>query len=104
MKMSPWRSQGVLQTGVAVVQGDATVKSLIELNLGASEAEAAGLLGDLKAKAFPLYDIVVTLRRAHERSSRCGRDCQVPDAKRDRFGAPSSGEATVVVGDEWLQD
>ena len=79
----------MLQTGVAVVQGDATVKSLIELNLGASEAEAAGLLGDLKAKAFPLYDIVVTYDALMNEAADAVEIVEVPDAKRDRFGAPS---------------
>ena len=93
----------MLQTGVAVVQGDATVKSLIELNLGASEAEAAGLLGDLKAKAFPLYDIVVTYDALMNEAAdaveivRCRTPSEIGLARRP-------GEATVVVGDEWLQD
>src|ERR1039457_1065892 len=60
MKMSPWRSQGVVQAGAAVKQRDASVKGLIDLNFGASEAEALPLLRDLEALAFPLDDVVVT--------------------------------------------
>ena len=59
MKMSPWRSQGVLQAGVAVVERDAPIESLIEVDFGSGKAEAAGLLGDLEALAFPLHDVVV---------------------------------------------
>ena len=59
MKMSPWRSQGVLQAKVAVVEGNAAVESLIEMDFGARKAEALSLLGDLEALAFPLHDVVV---------------------------------------------
>ena len=57
--MSPWRSQGVLQTGFAIEEGDASVKGLIDLNFGAGKAEALALLWDLEALAFPLHDVVV---------------------------------------------
>src|SRR5271165_1116459 len=57
--MSPWRSQGVLQAGVAVVKGDAPVESLIDVDLGSGKAEALSLLGDLEALALPLHDVVV---------------------------------------------
>src|SRR6266480_3620372 len=60
MKVSPWRSQGVLQAGVAVVERDAAVESLIEMDFGSGEAEALALLGDLEALAFPLHNVVVT--------------------------------------------
>src|ERR1035437_6502234 len=60
MKMSPWRSQGVLQTGFAVKQGDASVKGLIDLNFGSGKAEALSLLRDLEALALPLHDVIVT--------------------------------------------
>ena len=49
----------MFQTGVAVVERDAAIESLIELDFGSRKAEAAGLLGDLKALAFPLHDVVV---------------------------------------------
>ncbi|MGC1373998.1 MAG: hypothetical protein WA824_17825 [Candidatus Sulfotelmatobacter sp.] len=57
--MSSWRSQGALQARVAVVEGDTAVKSLIEMDFGPGEAEALALLGDLKALALPLDDVVV---------------------------------------------
>ena len=59
MKMSPWRSQGVLEFGFAVVERDTSVESVIELNLGAGEAEAAALGRNLEATALPLHDVVV---------------------------------------------
>src|SRR4051794_36865729 len=59
MKMSPWRSQGVLQTSVAVVERDASVEGLIDVDFGSSKAEALALLRDLKAVALPLDDVVV---------------------------------------------
>ena len=93
----------MLQTGVAIVERDTSVESLIELNLGARETEAAGLLGDLKALAFPLHDIVVaddTLMN------------EATDAVEIvRGGAPGGiglarrpGKTTVVIDDERLQD
>ena len=57
--MSPWRSQGVLQAGVAVEERDAPVESLIELDFGSGKAETLTLLRDLKTLAFPLHDVVV---------------------------------------------
>src|SRR5258707_3418902 len=59
MKMYPWRSQGVLQSGVAVIKRDATIESVIEEDFGSGKAEAAGLLGGLEALALPLHDVVV---------------------------------------------
>ena len=45
MKVSPWRSQGVLQAGVAVIERDAPVESLIDVDFGSGKAEALALLG-----------------------------------------------------------
>src|ERR1022692_103389 len=59
MKMSPWRSQGVLQAGVAVEERDAPVESLIDVDFGSGKAETLALLRDLKTLAFPLHDVVV---------------------------------------------
>ncbi len=103
MKMSPWRSQGVLQAGVAVVERDAPVESLIEMDFGSGKAEALALLGDLKALALPLHDVVVA-------------DHALVDEAADaieifRRGAPgglgfarAAGEAAIVVGEENAQD
>ena len=47
-RSKPVRWGVLLVCCAAHVEGDATVESLIELNFGASEAEAAGLLWDLE--------------------------------------------------------
>ena len=97
--MSPWRSQGVLQAGVAVIKRNAPVESLIDLNFGSGKAEALALLRDLETLALPLHDVVVA-------------DDALMNEAADavevfRRGAPgglhvagSAGEAAVVVGDE----
>src|ERR1700690_2059004 len=60
MKMSPWRSQGVLQAGIAVVKRNAPVESLVDVDLSSGKAEALSLLGDLETLSLPLHDVVVT--------------------------------------------
>src|SRR5215469_8543401 len=59
MKMSPWRSQGVLQFGFTVVERDAAVERVIEVYLGAGEAETAALGRDLETTAVPLHHVVI---------------------------------------------
>src|SRR5438270_3724815 len=59
MKMSPWRSQGVLQASVAVIERDPPVQRLINVDPRSGEAEALSLLRDLEALAIPLHDVVV---------------------------------------------
>jgi hypothetical protein len=49
----------VLYAGLAVVERDPSIESLIDLHLGASEAKAPRLLRDLQAAAFPLDHVVV---------------------------------------------
>jgi len=100
--MSPWRSQGVLQAGVAIIERDAPVERLIDVDFRSREAEALALLRDLEALAFPLHDVVVT------------DDALVNEAADAvqifRGGAPGglhitrpAGEAAVEVGDESAQ-
>ena len=103
MKVSHWRSQGVLQAGVAVIERDAAVESLIEMDFGSGKAEALSLLGDLEALALPLHDVVVA-------------DHALVDEAADAIqvfgrGAPcgllfsrAAGEAAVVVGKKAAQD
>src|SRR5579863_537678 len=59
MKLSPPWDGCVFEAGVAVIERDTSIESLVDLHLGTGEAEAAGLLGDLEAAAFPLHDVVV---------------------------------------------
>src|SRR5260370_9300283 len=49
----------MFQAGVAIGERDAPVEGLVDLHFGTGEAEAARLLGDLEATAFPLHDVVV---------------------------------------------
>jgi len=102
MKMSPRRSQGVFQADVSVVERDTAVESLIEMDFGASKAEALSLLGDLEALAFPLHNVVVADDALMNKAA---------DAVQIfRGGAPSglhftgpTGEAAVEVGKEVTQ-
>ena len=102
MKMSPWRSQGVLQTGFAVVKGNAAIKSLIDLDFGSGKAEALTLLRDLETLALPLHDVVVADHALMDKAAdvvqifRCGTPCGL-------HFAGAAGEAAVEVGDEYAQ-
>src|SRR2546423_1468175 len=49
----------MFQAGIAIVERDATVESLVDLYFGTGEAKATRLLGDLEATALPLHDVVV---------------------------------------------
>src|SRR6267154_2950440 len=99
MKMSPWRSQGVLQAGVAVIKRNAPVKSLVDVNFRTGKAEALALLRDLKALALPLDDVVVADHTLMDKAANAvrifgrGTPCGL-------HFAGSAGEAAVVVGEE----
>jgi hypothetical protein len=100
--MSPWRSQGVTESGVAVKERDPAVESLIEMDFGSGEAEALSLLGDLEALALPLHDVVVA---DHALVNEAADAVEV-----FRWGAPSglqvartAGKAAVVVCHENTQ-
>jgi hypothetical protein len=102
MKMSPWRSQGVLQAGVAVIERDAAVESFIDVNLGSSKAEALALLRDLEALAVPLHDVVVADHALMNEAA----DAVEVVRRRTPGGlhfARAAGEAAVVVGHENAQ-
>src|SRR5208282_922540 len=102
MKMSPWRSQGVLQASVAVVERNASIESLIEMDFGPGEAEALPLLGDLKALAIPLHDVVVADDALMDEAA----DAIEMFWRRTPCGlhlAGTAGEAAVVVGEENVQ-
>ena len=102
MKMSPWRSQGVLQAGVAVIERNAPVKSLIDVDFGSREAEALPLLRDLKALAVPLHDVVVA---DHALMDKAADAIQIFGSRAPcgLHGAGSAGEAAVVVRRENAQ-
>ncbi len=93
----------MFQGGVAVVEGDPAVESLIDLHFGAGEAEAVGLLGDLEAAAFPLHDVVVPdSALVHEAAD------AIEAVRRGSPGgfhlAGHFGETAVVVEDEAAQN
>src|ERR1700685_1973859 len=99
MKMSPWRSQGVLQADVAVIKRNAPVKSLVDVKFRTGKAEALALLRDLKALALPLDDVVVADHTLMDKAAnavqifRRGTPCGL-------YFAGAAGEAAVVVGEE----
>src|SRR6266566_8649608 len=101
--MSPLCESCVLQPGIPVIQGNLTVQSLVDLNLGAGEAEAPWLRGNLQAPSIPLHDVIV----ADDALVAEGADA----LEVFRRGTPSlggiargTGEAAVVVGDKETQD
>src|SRR5271169_2462340 len=92
----------MFQAGVAVVEGDAPVESLVDVYFGTSEAEAASLLGDLEAAAFPLHHVVVADDAfVHEAAD--ALDTFRGGAPGGRGFARLPGETAVVVGDELAQ-
>ena len=91
------------ETGVAVVESDPTVQSLVELHFGAGETEPSGLRRDVEAASFPLHNIVMTdhalVHPAADAVQIAG--CGPPGG----FGiARRTSEAAVVVGQESPQD
>src|ERR1700704_2425917 len=90
------------QAGVAIVERDAPVESLVDLHFGTGEAETTRLLGDLEATAFPLHDVVVADHAlVHQAADtvealRSGTPRSFPFAR-----LPS--KTAVVVGDELVQ-
>src|SRR5208282_4579095 len=97
--MSPWRSQGVVQAGVAVIERDTPVKSLIDVDFRSGKTEALSLLRDLEALALPLHDVVVADHALVDEAAdaiqifRRGTPCSLHFAR-------SAGETAVVVGEE----
>ena len=92
-----------MQAGVAVIERDAPVERLMDVDFGAGKAEALSLLGDLEALALPLHDVVVA---DHALMNEAADAVEI-------FGgwAPcglhftgTAGEAAVVVGDKDAQD
>ena len=92
----------MLQAGVAVVERDAPIESLIDVDFGSGKAEASALLGDLKRLAVPLHDVVVADHALVDEAA----DAVEIFRSRTPGGlhfARSAGEAAVVVGDEHAQ-
>src|ERR1700722_8128158 len=103
MKMSPLLEMGMFQTGIAVVERNPAIGSLVELDFGSRKAEAPVLGRDLQTAAIPLPDIVVADDAfVPERTDALGIVGSGPPS----FGGLARGacEATVVVGQEPAQD
>ena len=89
----------MFEASVAVVERDAAIESLIELDFGAREAEAPVLGRDLEAAALPLHDIVV----ADDAFMKERTDAvELVWSGTPGFGGVARGacEAAVIVGDE----
>jgi hypothetical protein len=102
MKMSPWRSQGVLQADVAVIERNAPIQSLVDVDFGSRKAEALPLLRDLEAQALPLHDVVVADHAGVDEAA----DAFQIFRRRAPCGlhfARAAGEAAVVIGNEEAQ-
>jgi len=88
-----------MKAGVAVVERDVPVESLIDVDLGTGEAEALSLLWDLEALAVPLHDVVVADHALMNEAADAiqvfggGTPCGL------HFTRPA-GEAAVVVGEK----
>ena len=92
----------MFQPGVAIVEGNPAIESLIELDFGAREAEAPVLRWDLETTAIPLHDVVVT---DHSFMNEGADALQVAGSRTPGFGgmAGGTGKAAIVVGDERTQ-
>ena len=93
----------MFETGVAVVERDPAIESLMELHFGSGKAEAAGLRRDLEAAAVPLHDVVVA---DDAFVSEAADAIEIFRSRAPGFSASrgSASEAAVVVGDEAAQD
>src|SRR5882762_2666561 len=92
----------MFQAGVAVVERDATVESLVDLHFGTCEAEPACLLGNLEASAFPLHDVVVTNHALVHQAANTVEALRGGTPRGCPFARLPSKTA-VVVGDELAQ-
>src|SRR5689334_13094017 len=100
--MSPPWYDCKLKTSFAVVERDATVEGLIDAYFGTGEAEAACLLRDLEAMAFPLHDVVVADDPLmHEAADTVETGGRFPPGDCGFACLPS--ETTVVICDKFAQ-
>ena len=94
---------GVFEAGIAVVERDPSVESLVNLDFGTGKAEAPGLRGDLQAAPVPLHDVVVADDTFVGKTANA---VEVFGSQAPSFGgvARRTSEAAVVVSDEAAQD
>src|SRR5271155_1805613 len=103
MKMSPSCSYGMFQPGVAVVERNPSIESLVEMDLGPRETEAPVLGRDLEASPLPLHHVVVTDHALVPEGANARQVCGSGAPGNRRF-ARAPREAAVVVGNEATQD
>ena len=97
--MSPLPDVGVFEAGIAVVERDSAIESLIELDFCSGKTEAAVLGRDLHTSPVPLHDVVVADDAfVAERTDAL----EIVGSGPPGLGglARSAREAAVVVGDE----
>src|SRR5271170_7050495 len=101
--MSPLLCVGMFQTGIAVIERDAAIEGLIDLDPGSRKAKAPVLRRDLEEATVPLHDVVV----ADDAFVAEGADAlEIAGSGAPSFGGCARGarEAAVIVGDELAQD
>ena len=89
----------VFQAGIAVVERDPAIESLVELNFCSGEAEASVLGWDLEAASLPLHHVVVADDAfVQERADAV----ELRGSEAPGWGSIARGarEAPVVVGEE----
>ena len=93
----------MLEPGIAIVERDAAVESLMDLDFGSGETEAAGLRMNLQPAAVPLHNIIVA---DDAFMSEATDALEVFRSRAPSVGrvAGSASEAAVVVSDKASQD
>ena len=93
----------MIEPGIAIVERDTAIESLMDLDFGSGEAEAAGLGMNLQPAAVPLHNVIVA------DDAFMGEATDAFEILRSRAPgvgcvAGSASEAAVVVGDKTSQD
>ena len=93
----------MIEPGVAIVERDTAIESLMDLDFGSGEAEAAGLGMNLQPAAAPLHNVIVA-DDAFMGEATDAFEILRSRALGVRCVAGSASEAAVVVRDEASQD
>ena len=93
----------MIEPGIAIVERDTAIESLMDLDFGSGETEAAGLGMKLQPAAVPLHNVIVA------DDAFMGEATDAFEVFRSRAPglrcvAGSASEAAVVVGDKASQD
>ena len=93
----------MIEPGIAIVERDTAIESLMDLDFGSGEAEAAGLGMNLQPAAVPLHNVIVA-DDAFMGEATDAFEILRSRAPGLRCVAGSASEAAVVVGDKTSQD